>query len=106
MAQIGAALMRTGAGVPAPVQPTPRRVVHGGAPAVRDDRGRRGLAGCFPVVRRLVGEDSFGLVMRRFADCESRDLGIGWRAFPRFLRSQGNGATFDYLADIAELELA
>jgi len=106
MGHIGTALMQTGAGVPAPARPRPRREAHGGGATARDDHGRVGLAARFPVVRRLIGEESFRLVMRRFASRQAHEVGITWQVFPGFLRRQGNGASFDYLADIAELELA
>jgi hypothetical protein len=67
------------------------------------------LAAHFPVVRRLVGEDSFHVMARRFIHHEppGRLRPPGWcDAFPRFLRSQGTAATFDYVADIAALESA
>jgi Putative DNA-binding domain len=67
------------------------------------------LAARYPVVRRLVGEESFRAIAHpfvageppRFAACH--DDGD---AFPRFLRSLGDAASIEYVADIAELELA
>jgi hypothetical protein len=75
-----------------------------------DDRDSLAImAARFPVVRRLVGEDSFDLMTRRFA----RHLPPGalgrhhhGGAFARFIRSQGAATSFEYVADIAELENA
>lgn len=75
-----------------------------------DDRDSLAImAARFPVVRRLVGEDSFELMARRFV----RRLPPGalgrhdhGGAFARFIRSQGAATSFEYVADIAELENA
>jgi hypothetical protein len=73
------------------------------------DRDVAIMTALFPAVRRLVGADSFDLTARRFV---RRQLcgGLGRhdhdRAFARFIRSQGAGASFAYVADIAELENA
>jgi hypothetical protein len=66
------------------------------------------LAARFPVIRRLVGDESFHLMARRYmfsalARGASRlDYGD---TFPQFLRSQGTSASLEYVADIAELEM-
>lgn len=67
------------------------------------------LAARFPVVRRLVGEDSFAAMARRFAASEPPTLltlPCYGETFPRFLRRQGcNAVSIEYVADIAELEM-
>jgi hypothetical protein len=63
----------------------------------------------FPVVRRLVGEDSFLESIRRFIAAEPPrsplllDYGDG---FPQFLRRLGDDARIGYIADVADLEIA
>jgi hypothetical protein len=63
----------------------------------------------FPVVRRLVGEDSFLESVRRFIAAEPPrsplllDYGDG---FPQFLRRLGDDLWTGYIADIADLEMA
>jgi hypothetical protein len=63
----------------------------------------------FPVVRRLVGDDSFFESIRRFIAAEPPrsllllDYGD---AFPQFLRRLGDDACIAYIADIADLEIA
>ena len=62
----------------------------------------------FPVIRRLVGDESFRAIARRYIASNPlraatfRDYG---ETFPRFIRSQGNAASIEYVADIAELEM-
>jgi hypothetical protein len=67
------------------------------------------LAARYPVVRRMAGDESFRAVAHRFAMAEPQRslvlLHYG-ETFPRFLRNLDHGASFEYLADIAELELA
>jgi hypothetical protein len=67
------------------------------------------LVACFPIIRRLVGDESFRAMAYRFVASEpprsSSLLGYG-ETFPRFLRSLGKSASIEYVADIAELELA
>jgi hypothetical protein len=66
------------------------------------------LAARYPVIRRLVGELSFRIVARRFILSEPPSSAICASYgdhFPRFLRSQGSAASFEYVADIAELEM-
>jgi hypothetical protein len=73
-----------------------------------DDRDSLAImAARFPVVRRLVGGDSFDLMARRFVQRQSpgslsRHHHDG--AFARFIRGQGAAASFEYVADIVELE--
>lgn len=65
------------------------------------------MAARFPVVRRLVGEDSFDLMARRFIrrrPCRSPGRRDDGEAFAGFIRSQGAAASFAYVADIAALE--
>lgn len=67
------------------------------------------LAARFPVVRRLVGVNSFAVMARRFIRREPPGAPIPLRYgenFSRFLRSQGNAASIEYVADIAALEIA
>jgi len=67
------------------------------------------LAARFPVVRRLAGEESFlgatcGYVLTQ--PPRSASLLRYGEAFPIFLRSIGDCASIEYLADIAALEWA
>jgi hypothetical protein len=67
------------------------------------------LAARYPVMRRLVGELSFRIVARRFIVSEPPSVPIPLSYgdnFPGFLRNQGTAASIEYVADIAELELA
>jgi hypothetical protein len=69
----------------------------------------RALAARYPVVRRLIGDDSFLDVARRFVAKQPPRLPIVQHfgeTFPHYLRSLGEAASFDYVADIAELEAA
>ena len=68
-----------------------------------------GLTAHFPVTRRVAGDESFDAMARRFIAIErSRPAPRfpNWEAFPSFLRSQGKAASIEYVADIAELEMA
>jgi len=66
------------------------------------------LADEFPVLQKLLGEESFAAVVARFvgtceaASASSRLVSL----FPKFLRGLGHCASIEYLADIAELEKA
>jgi hypothetical protein len=63
----------------------------------------------FPVIHRLVGDQSFRAVAHRFIRSEPPSVPIPesyGESFPRFLRDQGNAASIEYVADIAELEMA
>ena len=67
------------------------------------------LAARYPVLRRMAGDDLFRMVAHRFVMAEPPRLPIlahYGETFPRFLRMLGHGASFEYLADIAELEVA
>ena len=69
----------------------------------------RALAAHYPVVRRLIGDDSFLDVARRFVATQPPRMPLVQHfgeAFPRYLRSLGDGASFEYVADLAELEAA
>ena len=69
----------------------------------------RALAARYPVVRRLIGDDSFLDVARRFVAMQPPRLPIVQHfgeSFPQYLRSLGEAASFEYVADIAELEAA
>jgi hypothetical protein len=67
------------------------------------------LVARFPVVRRLAGNESFLALARRFVasepprTCALHQYGD---TFPRFLRRRGKFASIEYVADIAELEMA
>jgi hypothetical protein len=67
------------------------------------------VAARFPVVRRLLGEESFVGSARQFIAAEPPrsplllDYGD---AFPRFLRRFGDDSCTGYIADIADLEIA
>jgi hypothetical protein len=67
---------------------------------VRDCCGR--LAATYPVVRRMIGAESFRSIALHHA---ISDRSPESDAFPRFLRTFGTAATIRYLADIAELEM-
>ena len=63
----------------------------------------------FPVVRRLLGEDSFLPTAHRYVVSEpprSPVLLHYGDTFPDYLRSLGPSASLEYLASVAELELA
>jgi len=66
------------------------------------------LAARYPVIRRLVGELSFRVVARRFILNEPPSAvapdSFG-DSFPHFIRSLGNAACIEYVADVAELEM-
>jgi hypothetical protein len=65
------------------------------------------LAARHPVTRRLAGESSFRIVARRFVirnpPCDPVPNSFGGN-FPRYIRSLGNAACIEYIADVAELE--
>jgi hypothetical protein len=69
----------------------------------------RALAARYPVVRRLIGDESFLDVAQRFVAMQPPRLPnvqhFG-EAFPQYLRSLGEAASFEYVADIAKLEAA
>jgi hypothetical protein len=63
----------------------------------------------FPVTRRLVGDESFRAMTHRFIVSEppsSTTLLHYGETFPRFLKRLGDTASIEYVADIAELEMA
>jgi Putative DNA-binding domain len=67
------------------------------------------LAARYPVIRQLVGELSFRIVARRFilSKPPSAPIPLSYGDnFPGFLRNQGTLASIEYVADIAELEMA
>lgn len=67
------------------------------------------LAGRYPVVRNLLGEDSFREIARYYAAIEPfapGSLSHYGQSFPDFVRNLGGAASFDYLADVAEFENA
>jgi hypothetical protein len=76
----------------------------------RGDTGRLALVellrGQFPVVRKLLGEDSFAALAEQFVDVSEAVPALPRLAdeFPQFLRGFRRGASVEYLADIAELE--
>jgi hypothetical protein len=66
------------------------------------------LAVRYPVIRRLVGELSFRVVARRLI-LSHPPSGVVPNSFddnlPHFIRSLGNAACIEYVADVAELEM-
>jgi hypothetical protein len=66
------------------------------------------LAARYPVVHRLVGAPSFRVAARRFILSEPPSAPIPRSygdSFPRFIRSLGNTACIEYVADVAELDM-
>ena len=66
------------------------------------------LAARYPVIRRLVGELSFRVVARRYilSHLPSGVVPDSFGdSFPHFIRSLGNAACIEYVADVAELEM-
>jgi hypothetical protein len=81
-----------------------------GAPANHNDASATYvLATRFPVIRRMVGDESFRVMAQRYVlsepPCLPSPQSYG-ESFPRFLRSQDRLASMGYVADIAELEVA
>src|SRR6266850_15773 len=69
----------------------------------------RALAARYPVVRRLAGNESFLATARRFIRAQPTHLSTVLHfgeAFPGYLRNLGRTASFEYLADVAEIEAA
>ena len=69
----------------------------------------RALAARYPVVRRLAGDESFLATARRFVRAQPSHLSTVLHfgeAFPGYLRGLGRAASFEYLADVAEIEAA
>jgi hypothetical protein len=66
------------------------------------------LSSLFPVVRKLLGKESFATLASQFVGAGLAISALPWldEEFPRFLRAFGRGASIEYLADIAELEKA
>jgi Putative DNA-binding domain len=83
-----------------------------GEPSVRCSAGSLAqidvLSSLFPVVRKLLGEESFAALALQFVGAGQAISALPWldEEFPRFLRAFGRGASIEYLADIAELEKA
>jgi hypothetical protein len=76
---------------------------------VADDNRLATLSARFRVVRRMVGEASFRSVAVRYIASEPPQFAMSCsygETFPAFIRQQGSGGSFDYVADIAALELA
>ena len=98
---------------PLPKSPSARAGSSGrteGRVLARRDRLRQVelLATRYPVIRRLVGELSFRVVARRFtlSHPASRVVPDSFGDnFPHFIRSLGNAACTEYVADVAELEM-
>jgi hypothetical protein len=66
------------------------------------------LCARFAVTRRMVGNGSFRAMARRYIASQPPSSPIPLHygeTFPRFLRSQDDSATMEYVADIAELEM-
>jgi hypothetical protein len=86
-----------------------RRAYCGVATNHNDANAIHVLATRFPVVRRMVGEQSFRLMAQRFIMSKPPRFPIALtygESFPSFLRTQGRLASIEYVADIAELEVA
>ena len=67
------------------------------------------VAARYPVVRKLLWEDTFNCVAHLYVTAEpprSPVLLEYGETFPQFLRSVGEGTSAHYLADVAELEAA
>ena len=83
---------------------------HCGAPANHHDASAiHVLAARFPVIRRMVGEQSFRVTAQRFVLSEPPRVPIPpsyGESFPRFLRREGGLSSMEYVADIAALEVA
>lgn len=62
----------------------------------------------FPVVRKLLGDETFAAVAAQFVNELEVVSDLPWLGdeFPQFLRRFGCSASIQYLADIAELEKA
>jgi putative DNA-binding protein len=63
----------------------------------------------YPVIHRLVGDESFRAMARQFVErgsSRSSSLLCHGETFPSFLRTLGETASSEYVADIAELEEA
>jgi hypothetical protein len=107
LASIQASVPAAGLGPYAPLRGTKSRRIDNGLAAYRSPVD--GLAMRFPVTRRVVGDESFDAMARRFIvterSCPATRL-PNLEAFPSFLRSQGKAASIEYVADIAELEMA
>jgi hypothetical protein len=85
----------------------------GGPPSMAVYRGNvhgnwtGALAGAYPVVRRIVGEDYFDALARRYARAHpsaSGDLNDYGAAFALFLAQDADLQDLPYLADVARLE--
>ena len=66
------------------------------------------LAARYPATCRLVGRSSFTPAARRFLQSHPPERPINHRfgdEFPRFLRSLGDLACIEYVADVAQLEM-
>jgi hypothetical protein len=67
------------------------------------------LAARYPVTRKLLWDDAFRAVAGHYVVAEPPRSPVMFEygdSFPQFLRSIGQGAASEYLADIAELEAA
>jgi hypothetical protein len=67
------------------------------------------IAARYPVVRRLLWEETFNRVAHLYVMAEPPRCPVlleYGETFPQFLRGAGGGASADYLADVAELESA
>jgi len=76
--------------------------------SVRAER-RDALAATYPVVRRLVGDEFFGEMARRYArshPSRSGDLALYGDRFAELLAGDRDASALAYLADVARLEWA
>jgi Putative DNA-binding domain len=95
-------------GALAPSRPIDGRHADGGLAAYVGASPIEVLVARFPVIRRLVGDESFRAMARRFIVSEpprSPTLLHYGEMFPRILRGLGGGASIEYVANIAELEM-
>ena len=98
-------LFEAGALVPKSARsPTRRRAVSALADRIAGDPIEF-LVERFPVIRRLVGDQSFCAVARRFIAGRPAGLRRHDEAFPGFLRSLGKTVSIEYVVDLAVLEM-
>lgn len=107
-----ASILNPSAAAPAFVRAPTRRRAESGFAVYRNNVSAglmNFIASRFPVVRAVVGDESFFERVRQFVRAHpprSPVLLSYGGAFPGFIRDLGKEACFKYVADIAELELA
>lgn len=111
-ASFAASIFSLSAAVPAFVRASTRRRAESGFAIYRNNVSAglvNFIASRFPIVRAVVGDESFFDRGRQFVLAyppRSPVLLSYGGAFPGFIRDMGAAAYFKYVADIAELELA